>query len=283
MLKNRLISSLRVVYYWLREPLQLKIERFRHRTEYFEKNPLITVYTATYNRAQILMERAMKSVLVQTYKNFEYIIIGDGCTDDTFHLINQINDKRIRFINIRREKNYPNTPQNKWFAGSVAPSNLALYLAEGKWIARIDDDDTWTEDHLEKLLRFAQVNDYEFVTSKYEEERNNTKKAIEGMWLESPYYYPKRKNIDIKSPKTGAHSGFLFRSYLGFIKYNRDCWRKSWNKVSDCDLYMRMYQASVRMGYLEEVLTFVYPRPNETTVGLEAYLELEKKELDKKR
>ena len=51
------------------------------------EQPLVSVCVATYNRARLLIERSVPSVLQQTYKNFELIIVGDGCDDETAELL----------------------------------------------------------------------------------------------------------------------------------------------------------------------------------------------------
>jgi glycosyltransferase involved in cell wall biosynthesis len=227
------------------------------------EDPLISVYTPTYNRANLLIERAVDSVLKQTYKNFEYIIIGDHCTDNTEDLVTKIGDQRIRFYNIpKRGYRYPPTAENHWLAGPVVAANTALRFVRGKWIARLDDDDIWTPDHLEVLLRFAQKGNYEFVSACYIAER-----------------YGKRYIVDVKQekPRIGGTQTWLYRSYLRFFRYNINCWRKSWNRVNDTDLQDRMFRAGVRMGFLDRVVAYVLPRPGEETIGLEAYKIAEQK------
>jgi glycosyltransferase involved in cell wall biosynthesis len=58
------------------------------------------VYVSTYNRSSLLANRAIKSVLAQTYTNFEFIIVGDSCIDNTEEMVKNINDARIKFYNI---------------------------------------------------------------------------------------------------------------------------------------------------------------------------------------
>jgi glycosyltransferase involved in cell wall biosynthesis len=222
-----------------------------------DETPLISVYTPTYNRAELLIERAVDSVLKQAYNNFEFIIIGDHCTDKTEEMLSKINDPRIRFYNIpKRGYRYPPTAENHWLAGPVVAANTALSMVRGRWIARIDDDDIWTPDHMEVLLKFAQQGNYEFVSSSYITER-----------------YGERILVDVKdeNPRIGGTQTWLYRSYLKFMRYNINCWRKSWNRVNDTDLQDRMYKAGVRMGFLDQVTCYVLPRPGESTVGLEAY------------
>lgn len=262
---DRLISALLAVRYTLTEPVLLKMARQRESHLYDDGNsdPLISVYTPTYNRARILMERALPSVLAQTYKNFEFIVVGDCCTDDTEDRVSSIKDPRIRFFNIpERGYRYPPTPENHWFAGPVVAANTALGMVRGRWIARIDDDDTWTPDHLELLLRFAQAKKYEFVSASYIAESHGERRVVD---------------VRDENPRIGGTQTWLYRSYLSFFRYNINCWRKGWNRVNDTDLQDRMHRAGVCMGFLDRVVAYVLPRPGEVTVGLEAYIIADKK------
>ncbi|MFH1304874.1 MAG: glycosyltransferase family 2 protein [Candidatus Omnitrophota bacterium] len=262
--QDRLISGFNSLRYSLTEPVKLGLIRARQERLYREKtgNPLVSVYVPTYNRGDILMERAVPSVLAQTYKNFEFIIVGDHCTDNTEELVSRIDDPRMRFYNLpERKYRYPETAENHWFAGPVVPANKALELVRGMWIARIDDDDTWTEDHLEVLLRFAQKEGHEFVSAAYVEERHGRRKIING---------------ENEVPRIGGPQTWLYRSYLKFFEYNINCWRKSWNRVNDTDLRDRIYRSGVRMGFLDRVMAHVLPRPGEETIGLDAYRLTEK-------
>ena len=258
-IQDKMISGFNITRYALTEPLILKILRVKYEHLYNDQNenPLISVYIPTYNRAKLLMERAVPSVLKQTYRNFELIIVGDHCKDNTEELVSKIGDPRIRFHNLpERRKRYPATAENHWLAGPVVPANKALELVRGKWIARIDDDDIWTPEHLEELLRFAQKGNYEFVSAAYITERHGKKMIIN------------EKDV---IPRIGGTQTWLYRSYLRFMRYNANCWRKSWNKVNDADIQDRIYRAGVRMGFLDKILAYVVPRPGEVTVGLEAY------------
>ena len=176
---DRFISIFNCLKYSIVEPARLRIERTKVLNKLNEKNsPLISVCIPTYNRAKILMERAVDSVFSQSYQNFELIIIGDNCTDDTTKLLSKIKDRRLIFENLKeRKRNYSETHENHWFVGGAIPSNRALEIATGDWIARIDDDDIWTKFHLEKLIVFAQENNFEFVSALYEEERFGRKKS----------------------------------------------------------------------------------------------------------
>jgi len=262
-LRDIVISSAKSFCYSSTEPFKLIINRFLFGRQYFDKeeNPLVTVYCPTYNRAELLMERAVKSVLSQSYKNFEFIIVGDCCTDDTQKLVSAIPDLRVRFYNLpKKSAGYPLNAEGRWFAGPVKAANQALRMVKGKWIARIDDDDIWTKDHIEVSLKFAQENDCEFVSAAYIEERYG-KRRIE--------------NAKNDNPRIGGTQTWLYRSYLKFFKYNIDCWRKSWNRVNDIDISKRMFYAGVKMRFFDRVTGYILPRPGEKTIGIDAYKEAE--------
>ena len=268
------------------ESLQLRVARWRHAHEYEDprQTPLVSVCVPTYNRGPLLVERAVASVLSQTYANLELVIVGDHCTDNTAELLARIKDPRLRFHNLpSRKRNYPQTVENHWFVGGATPANMAMELARGQWIARVDDDDTWTPEHIEKLLRFAQDGQYEFVSGLYVEERFGERKVVDGVRALDSYYTRQPAKPDDDSPKIGGVNSWLYRSYLRFMRYNVECWRKEWNRVWDVDLSLRIYGAGVRMGFLEEVVAYVLPRPGETSVGLEAYKLTEKQKLEQYR
>jgi glycosyltransferase involved in cell wall biosynthesis len=278
-IRNFMIRNFLSGYYSISEPLYLKLARLKFAKDYLEdeENPLVSVCIPTYNRGDILIQRSVSSVLDQSYQNFELIIIGDHCTDNTEHLLAELNDPRIRFYNLPvRKKRCPDVVEAHWLTGPVVAANKALGKVKGKWICRVDDDDTWTPDHIKKLLRFAQEGKYEFVSAQYEEERHGTRTIDKGVPARSPYYTQKEEVITGYNPLIGGVSTWFYRSYLSFIKFNIHCWRKKWNRVNDVDFSLRVFKAGVNMGFLTEVVSFVLPRPGEETIGFEAYTLSEK-------
>lgn len=104
------------------------------------KTPTVTVLMPAYNSASFIAE-AIESVLSQTYKDYELLIINDGSSDKTQEIINsyKTKDNRIRSI---KQKNI----------GLVATLNKGIKLAKGAYIARIDSDDIWNSDKLIKQM-----------------------------------------------------------------------------------------------------------------------------------
>lgn len=94
---------------------------------------------AAYNSENTIKE-AIDSVLCQTYKNYELIIVDDGSNDNTIKIVNSYDDKRIVLI-----KNDSNL-------GVSLSRKKALDNSKGKYIAILDSDDKWTSDKLEKQV-----------------------------------------------------------------------------------------------------------------------------------
>ena len=99
---------------------------------------MISVIIPVYNREKTV-KKAIDSVLAQTWKDMEIIVIDDGSTDKSAEVIKSIKDARIKYI---YQKN----------AGACAARNHGLDLATGDIIAFHDSDDVWHKDKLEKQL-----------------------------------------------------------------------------------------------------------------------------------
>lgn len=269
-LANRVISAARSAWYGATEPAKLWMGRRAANDGlpggwWRRGAPLVSVIIPTHNRWRLLTERCLPSVLSQTYANLEVVVCAHGCNDETALMLDgwplvdsdaelaMVLDPRIKWLNVPRKPKYPPTPENHWFAGPVDPINAGLKAATGQWIARIDDDDTWTPDHIEALLRFAQEGDYEFVSAAHATDKGSVQPYIEN------------------GIAVGGVQTWLYRSYLRTFTANPDCWRKTWCRVNDTDLQDRFIKAGVRMGYLDKVVAHVLPRPGETEIGLKAY------------
>lgn len=101
--------------------------------------PRVTVIMATYNWSAVL-PYSIASALEQTFSDFELLVIGDGCTDDSERVVSEIKDPRVRWIGIPR------------FGHQTGPNNEGLRQARGEYIAYLGHDDLWLRDHLTQLV-----------------------------------------------------------------------------------------------------------------------------------
>lgn len=98
----------------------------------------VSVIIPTYNRGYIV-ERAIKSVLAQSFSDFELLLIDDGSTDNTKSVIEKIKDERIKYIY------KPN-------GGVSSARNMGISQAKGKYVAFLDSDDTWPGNFLQVMI-----------------------------------------------------------------------------------------------------------------------------------
>lgn len=134
---------------------------------YKKDEPLVSILIATYNRAELLVNRCLRSLICQDYRNIEIIVVGDCCTDDTEQAIKNLNDDRIRFKNLPVRGNYPAEAELRWMVAGTEPVNLALKMARGDFIAHLDDDDAYMHDRIRKLVAFVQSNQADIVYHPY--------------------------------------------------------------------------------------------------------------------
>lgn len=108
-------------------------------------SPLISVILPTYNAGQGLF-LAVKSILMQTYNNFELLLIDDGSTDESLSFLKSIKDERLKIF--KNDKNM----------GLSYSLNLGIGLSNGEFIARMDGDDISYVDRFERQIKFLMAN-----------------------------------------------------------------------------------------------------------------------------
>jgi len=108
-------------------------------------NPLVCVVMPVYNGAKTI-ELALKSLLMQTYLNWECVIVNDGSTDGTKSILDSLSDRRFKVIHL--EKNI----------GRGAARQVCLDNSEGKYLAYLDADDFYHRDKLKMQVDFLEMN-----------------------------------------------------------------------------------------------------------------------------
>lgn len=119
-------------------------------------NELVSVIIPVYNREKTVL-RAIDSVLSQTYKNVEIIVIDDGSTDNTENVINKIESEKIRYL------------KNEVNKGVAYSRNNGLKNAQGEYIAFLDSDDYWYPFHLKECIEAIEKNEYSICSSLWDE------------------------------------------------------------------------------------------------------------------
>lgn len=113
---------------------------------YKEYTPLVSVIIPTYNRL-LLLKRAIDSVIEQTFKDWELIIVDDGSNDDTFNMVRKFQD---RFENIKYIRH-----SNRKLPITM---NTGITLSTGKYITFLGSDDEYKPEHLKLRIEYMQNN-----------------------------------------------------------------------------------------------------------------------------
>jgi len=203
-------------------------------------NELISVIIPTYNRVQLL-KRAVASVIDQSYRNIELIIVDDGSTDDTSSFVRSVN-RDIHYIAIHH-------------SGVSAARNRGIEAAAGAWIAFLDSDDYWLKDKLERQLHYVHTvrpddpSHEEYLICHTDE-----------VWIR------KGKRIN-QGKKHAKHAGWFFVPSLQLCLISpssvmiHSClfervglFDEDFEFVEDYDLWLRI-TAGYPVGYLNEALT----------------------------
>jgi len=124
---------------------------------------LVSIIMPAYNCGRYI-EEAIESVINQTYKSWELIIVDDFSTDDTAKIVKEyeLKDDRIRYF--KNEKN----------SGAAISRNNAIKQASGRFFAFLDSDDLWRADKLEKQIKFMTENKYVFTCTAYDKIDENS-------------------------------------------------------------------------------------------------------------
>lgn len=180
---------------------------------------LVSIIMPSYNTANFISE-SIRSVIAQTYTDWELIIVDDCSTDRTDEVVASFRDSRIRYF--KNEKN----------SGAALTRNRALREARGEWIAFLDSDDLWEPEKLERQIAFMNGHNYTLSFTGYEKIDEEGQPL--NMYVSGPDVVNKRKmyNYDYIGQLTMMYSA----KYFGLIQI-RDI-----RKNNDYAIRLRLYK-----------------------------------------
>ena len=159
-------------------------------------NNLVSIIMPSYNTGKYIRQ-TIESVLAQSYKNWELIIVDDCSTDNTDEVVKPfLSEQRIKYL------------KNEMNSGAAVSRNRALREAKGKWIAFLDSDDLWKPEKLYKQINFMENNGCSFSYTNYSEIDEDGKP----------------NGITVTGPKKITKTGFYNYCWPGCltVMYDRD-------------------------------------------------------------
>lgn len=257
---QQLVQILRFVHdraQWRRRELRrLRLDPDYERA-FGDERPLISVVIPTYDNYTLLRERSIPSVLTQTYQDFEIVVVGDAAPEDARRVVEAFNDPRITFFNLPYRGPYPDEPEAAWRVSGVPAYNEAVRRSRGLWIAPLDDDDSFRTNHLEWLLERAHRDRLELVYGRQAMHYSDGNELVIGS------FPPEHGQFGVQAAIYHAGVADIFEYELADAALGLP---------SDWALCLRMMEAGVRMGMIDQVTIDYYPSrswaPRSSAIGL---------------
>ena len=208
-----------------------------------DPTPLVTVRIPAFRKTEELMDRAIASVLRQSYDRFEVIVVNDGPNAETAAAIAKLGDDRVRYVEFAEQNWYPDDLHSRWMVAGSPGMNHGANLAAGSWIAPLDDDDEFSDDHIEKLLATALENRAELSY---------------GALIQKQLTHGVQNMIWSSPPAISQFSfmGAIYMKPLNFFQYDQQSWMV--DEPGDWNLIRRMSAAGVRMAAISDVVGTMY-------------------------
>ena len=207
-------------------------------------NPLVSIIIPTYNRAHLISE-TLDSVLVQTYTNWECIIVDDGSTDNTFEVINSYVNKDARF-------QYHHRPTDR-LAGGNAARNYGFEVSKGEYVNWFDDDDIMHPDKLLIQIKSLLKSEYKFSicqTLNFENEINNVYGLRPTRKHETdPFEAYLKEEFVVFTPSTVWE-----KSFLNMYTYKFD---ENLKASQEWEFYCNIFFNEKSFDYIEKPLAYI--------------------------
>lgn len=196
---------------------------------------------SVFNASQFL-EQTIISVLKQTYNDFQFILINDGSTDNSFDIIRAFDDKRIKII------------ENDVNKGNSYSLNKGILSADSEYIVRVDSDDICVEDRIEKQVRYMD---------------ENISLGLSGCWfkefgdgdrLYTHSTIPEELNTQLLFFNPIGHPTVIFRRLS--LTNNKLFYDERFKFCEDYDLWSRCKHV-FKLGNLDEILVNYRRHPNQ--------------------
>jgi glycosyltransferase involved in cell wall biosynthesis len=199
--------------------------------------PRVSAIIATYNWSSVL-RLAIESALLQTFPDFELLVVGDACTDDSEQVVSSFRDPRVSWTNLAVNS-----------GSQHGPNNYGIQAARGEYIAYLGTDDLWYPTHLESLVRTMDRTQADMaggIAILYGPPYSGVR-GVTGV-LEGGHF----GNRDFMVPSSLIHKRSLIER-IGLWRDPRDM-----VLLPDCDFERRAFEAGARIESTGEVSVFKF-------------------------
>jgi glycosyltransferase involved in cell wall biosynthesis len=225
-------------------------------------SPLVSIVIPTYNHAPML-QRALATVVEQTYQNWNAIIVNNFSTDNTLEVVAAFNDPRIQCVNFR----------NNGVIG--ASRNEGIALATGKYVAFLDSDDTWFTKKLEQCVEILESGSDLVCHAEYWIDESGKSRLV----AYGPSEAATHHNLIYKGNRIST-SATVVRTALLKEVHGFDV-APELISTEDYDLWIRLAAMSDKFAFISEPLGEYHRHDNNVSANIEKHLAAELALLEK--
>jgi glycosyltransferase involved in cell wall biosynthesis len=219
-------------------------------------SPIVSIVIPTYNHAPML-QRALATVVEQTYQNWNAIVVNNFSSDNTLEVVAAFNDPRIQCVNFR----------NNGVIGSSRNEGIAL--ATGKYIAFLDSDDTWFPTKLEKCVEILESGSDLVCHAEYWIDESGKSRLV----AYGPSEAATHHNLIYKGNRIST-SATVVRAALLKEVHGFDV-APELISTEDYDLWIRLAAKSDKFAFISEPLGEYHRHDNNVSANIEKHLAAE--------
>ena len=209
---------------------------------------LVSIIIPTFNRADLLVE-TLDSILEQTYKNWECIIVDDGSTDDTESLVSKYSSVYSRIVYHKRPKNYA--------SGGNGARNYGLDRSKGEFVNWFDSDDIMHPDFLSEHLAFLVSSPFSFSVCKCNQFSTNQSESknfeIQAIKSDDPFMDYISDKIKVMTPSS------VFKT--DFIRSNSYRFNEKLKAAQEWEFYTKIFADHSTYETIDKVLVSLRQHP----------------------
>lgn len=212
--------------------------------------PLVSVRIPTWRGHELLVARAIPSVLGGSYPNVEVVVCSDGPDPEARAAVASVGDPRVRYVEVPERPRYASHFQSFWMSAGSMSANRALDECRGEFIAPLDHDDAFTDTHVADLLGAAHATGADFVYGQGACEVRGGPWSIIG-------------SAPLELGRI-THGSVLHSRRLAHLRFDPHCWLL--DEPGDWNLWRRMAATGAAVAHLPRVV-FVHFREKTSIEG----------------
>ena len=219
-------------------------------------SPLVSIVIPTYNHAPML-QRALATVIEQTYQNWNAIVVNNFSTDNTLDVVAKFNDPRIQCVNFR----------NNGVIG--ASRNEGITLSTGEYVAFLDSDDTWFPTKIEKCVASLESGSDLVCHAEYWIDESGKSRLV----AYGPSEAATHHNLIYKGNRISTSATMVRATLLKEV--NGFDTSPELISTEDYDLWIRLAAKSNRFAFIDEPLGEYHRHDNNVSANIEKHLAAE--------